>query len=94
MVYGPIAAMLVELSRQNSLQCDVSPVSHRQRLVRRLSTDDRVCDGGGDGRYYYRTLVSDCIAGATLIIGLFFCRKPSGEASTLTSNRRAPLSPF
>jgi hypothetical protein len=60
MVYGPIAAFLVELvPDQDPLHVDVAALSHRQRLVRRDAAADRDGDGRGDGDYLLRALVSD-----------------------------------
>jgi len=60
MVYGPIAAMLVELfPDQDPLHLDVAALSHRQRLVRRIVARYRVRDRGLNRRYLRGSLVSN-----------------------------------
>jgi len=54
MVYGPIAAFLVELfPTQNPLYLDVAAVSHRQWLVRRDAAADRDGDVAATGDIYF-----------------------------------------
>ena len=60
MVYGPIAAMLVELfPTRIRYTVDVAAVSHRQRLVRRLPAADGLRHRGGDRQHLLRPLVPD-----------------------------------
>ena len=59
MVYGPIAAMLVEMFPTRIRYTDVPAVPHRQRLVRRLPADDRLRHRGGDRQHVQRPVVPD-----------------------------------
>jgi hypothetical protein len=60
MVYGPIAALLVEIvSDPHPLHVDVSALSYRQWVVRRLSTDDVVRHRRRDRGHLFRAAVSD-----------------------------------
>ncbi len=60
MVYGPIAALLVELFPTRIRYSSMSlPLPYRQRLVRRLPPHHRLRDGRRDGRHLLRPLVSD-----------------------------------
>ena len=60
MVYGPIAAFLVELvPGQDPLHIDVPALPHRQRLVRRHAAVAGHGDGRGLRRYLLRLVVSD-----------------------------------
>ena len=59
MVYGPIAAMLVDFSDEDPVHVDVAPLSHRQRLVRRLPPTDRLRDRRRHGEHLLGTLVPD-----------------------------------
>ena len=59
MVYGPIAAMLVEMFPTRIRYVDVAALSHRQRLVRRLPAGHRVRDRRGEGQHLLGPLVSD-----------------------------------
>ena len=65
MVYGPIAALLVELfPTRIRYTVDVAALSYRQRLVRRLPAHHGVRDGRGDRGYLLRALVSGAAGGA------------------------------
>ena len=59
MVYGPIAAFLVEMSPQDPLHLHVAALSHRQRLVRRNATASRHCRGRRHRQHLCRAVVSD-----------------------------------
>ena len=60
MVYGPIAAWLVELfPTRIRYSGSVAALSHRQRLVRRLPAGDRLRHRGGDRQHLLRPLVPD-----------------------------------
>ena len=67
MVYGPIAAWLVELFPTRIRYIgSVAALSHRQRLVRRLPAGDRVRHRGGDRQHLLRPVVSDRDSGDEL----------------------------
>ena len=55
MVYGPIAAWLVD---PHPLQWCVIALSHRQPLVWRLPAGDRLCHRGCHGQHLFRLVVS------------------------------------
>ena len=60
MVYGPIAALLVELFPTRIRYTGMSlPLPFGQWLVRRLPASYRVCDRGGLGQHLLGALVSD-----------------------------------
>ena len=60
MVYGPIAAWLVEMFPTRIRYSGVvAALSHRQRLVRRLPAGDRVRHRGGDRQHLFGPLVPD-----------------------------------
>ncbi len=60
MVYGPIAAALVEFfPTRIRYTGDVAALPHRQRLVRRLPAPDRLRHGGVHRRHLLRPLVPD-----------------------------------
>ncbi|CAH2807984.1 MAG: Uncharacterized MFS-type transporter [uncultured Caballeronia sp.] len=61
MVYGPIAAMLVEMFLARiRYNVDVAALSHWQWLVRRVLAGDGVCYRGREGEYFLGAVVSDC----------------------------------
>jgi MFS family permease len=59
MVYGPIAALLVEMFRPRALFVGQPAVSHRQRLVRRSAAQRGVRDRRDHRRHDQRPLVLD-----------------------------------
>jgi hypothetical protein len=60
MVYGPIAAMLVEMFPTRIRYTSMSPaVPHRQRLVRRPAAHHGVCHRGADRQHVQRPVVPD-----------------------------------
>ena len=59
MVYGPIAAMLVELFHAHPLHLHEPAVPHRQRLVRRPAAHHRLRHRGADRQHVQRPLVPD-----------------------------------
>ena len=60
MVYGPIAAMLVEMFPTRIRYTSMSPaLPHRQRLVRRPAADHRLRHGGRDRQHLLRPVVPD-----------------------------------
>ncbi len=64
MVYGPIAAYLVEaFPAQDSLHRAVAAVPHRQRRVRRTAAAHRALDRGPDGEHLRWSVLSDCRGG-------------------------------
>ena len=74
MVYGPIAALLVELfPTRIRYTAHVAAVSYRQRLVRRLPAADGLRHRGGDRQHLLRPVVPDRRSRLmTFVIGLFF----------------------
>jgi hypothetical protein len=76
MVYGPIAAMLVEMFptriRYTSMS---SAVPHRQRLVRRLAAHHGLCHRGADRQYVQRLVVPDHRGRYTFVIGMLFIKE-------------------
>ena len=68
MVYGPIAAWLVELfPTAHPLHLDVAALSHRQWLVWRLPAGHLVRDRGGDREYLYGLWYPITVAVVTVI---------------------------
>ena len=79
MVYGPIAALLVELfPTRIRYTVDVPALPHRQRLVRRLPADDRLRHRRRDGQYLRRAVVPGDLRGS-LVIGLLFLPETRGR---------------
>ena len=76
MVYGPIAAWLVELFPDaHPLHVDVAAVSHRQRMVRWLPAYYRVAMVAATGNIYQGLWYPIVVAAMTLVIGTFFLRE-------------------
>ena len=85
MVYGPIAAALVELFPTRIRYSAVAALSHRQRLVRRPAARHLLRHGGADGRYLLRPLVSDRRASARSSSACCSCPKRTSAISSRTS---------
>ena len=73
MVYGPIAAWLVEtVPDPHPLLGSVAALSHRQRLVRRLPAGDGLRHRGGNRQHLLGPLVSDRVAAMSFVVALIF----------------------
>ena len=71
MVYGPIAAYLVEAFPARIRYTALSlPYHIGNGIFRRIATGDRIVGSGSDRKHLCRTLLSDCSGGYHVHCGL------------------------